>query len=239
SRIHLLERLKFRSRACTRTLVKIPRRSLTKRILNRPEIKCNQNGSSERYLKDPELNDIPRKNGIFQLQNNEHVIKMIKVARNNGATLRVMGAGHSVLEAIYAQNDNHINTTLEGEFKRIHFINTVDNGNFACVSVGAGCHLGKDPSDRESTLENSFNYQVDKEGYALPILGGMSHQTIAGFLQTSTAGGSLKHTIADVLEEIEFINGKGELIKLNKVKNEYKFNASVVSMGLFGIITKA
>src|SRR5204863_7988226 len=61
------------------------------------------------------------------------------------------------------------------------------------------------------------------------------------FLQTSTACGSLNHTIDYVLEEIEFVNGKGEVVTLNKNKNEDKdkFNASVVSMGLFGIITRA
>ncbi|KAF0516453.1 FAD-binding domain-containing protein [Gigaspora margarita] len=195
--------------------------------------------STKKYLYDNTLNDIPKKKGIFHPQNKEHIIRLIKVAHSNHATIRVVGSGHSVWEAIYAQNNNCIHIILGGDFKKIHSINISSDGNFALVNVGAGCHLGRDPNDRESSFENSFNFQVDQKGYALPILGGMSHQTIAGFLQTSSSGGSLEHGIADVLEEIEIINGKGETIILNKKTNEDKFNASVVSMGLFGVITRA
>ncbi|RIA84464.1 hypothetical protein C1645_784023 [Glomus cerebriforme] len=227
----------------TKIPVKVPNRTLTSKSLVREvndiitslkNLKFIQSTSTLKYLDDNELKNIPRKQGIFQLQNNDDVVKLIKFARRNGAIVRVMGAGHSVQEAIYSQNDNHINVTLGGELRKIHSMDEIGH-----VSVGAGCNLGIDPNNEESTLENSFNFQVDQKGYALPILGGISHQTIGGFLQTSTAGGSLKHTIADSLEEIEFINGKGEIVTLNKRKDEEMFNASVVSMGLFGIITRA
>lgn len=67
--------------------------------------------------------------------------------------------------------------------------------------------MGIGPLDPKSSADNSFNRFLDGKGYALPILGGMSHQTIGRFLSTSIAGGSLRHLISDVLEAIEFVDG--------------------------------
>ncbi|CAG8656562.1 20480_t:CDS:1, partial [Dentiscutata erythropus] len=225
-------------------LVNVPRRVLTTKTLNLNKINNFISLKNSRFIQNASfkyLDDIPVKKGIYRPQNTNQVVELVNYARSKGAILRVMGAGHSVKEAIYAKNSNHnhINAILDGDLRKVHQIKINENGETASVDVGAGCHLGRDPSDDESTLKNSFNFQVDEKGYALPILGGMSHQTIAGFLSTSTAGGSLKHTIADVLEEIEVVNGKGEVVTLNKHTNENVFNASVVSMGLFGIITRA
>ncbi|CAB4475764.1 FAD-binding domain-containing protein [Rhizophagus irregularis] len=241
SRIHPLflfsKSLRFGSRAFNNR--PLPSKSLAQEInditFKLKNLKFIQDSSSQKYLDDDALKDIPRKKGIFHLQNVNHVKNLIDFARSKSATVRVMGAGHSVQEAIYAQNDNHIHVTLGGELIKVHSIDS----NTGYVNVGAGCKLGIDPSDENSSEQTSFNYQVNEKGLALPILGGMSHQTIAGFLQTSTAGGSLSHTIGDVLEEIEFVNGKGDVVTLNRNEEEDKFNASVVSMGLFGIITRA
>ena len=38
---------------------------------------------------------------------------------------------------------------------------------YLLVRVGAGCNLDIDPSDPESTADNSFNRIIDKLGYAL------------------------------------------------------------------------
>ena len=79
------------------------------------------------------------------------------------------------------------------------------------------------------------NYYLDDRGYALPILGGISHQTVAGFLQTSSSGGSIFHGMADSILSIEFVDGTGTSRIVQKGTDE--FNAAVVSMGLFGIVT--
>ena len=68
--------------------------------------------------------------------------------------------------------------------------------------------------DKASTLENSLNYQLDEKGYALPVLGGMSHQSIAGFLLTGSASGSYTHGFADAVEQIDLVNGQGEVVHL-------------------------
>lgn len=106
---------------------------------------------------------------------------------------------------------------------------------FLLVQAGAGVNLGINPSDPQSNAENSFNRYVDKLGYALPILGGMSHQTLGGFMMTSTAGGSVKFGFGDSLEAFELVDGQGHVRTLKKGTDD--FNAAAVSFGLFGVIT--
>ena len=86
------------------------------------------------------------------------------------------------------------------------------------IRVGGGCALGINPDDvvkgkHKSTMSNSFNYQIDSWGYALPDLGGITQQSVAGFMQTGSAGGSNQYTFSDAIQVIEFMNSKGEVIK--------------------------
>lgn len=184
----------------------------------------------------PLLQHIPRKDGIFHPRSIGEVKELIDFARSNNCVIRTLGSQHSPTLAIYDEkNERQIKLILDGELRGIKSIEPNDSKDFATVSVGAGCYLGVNPRDKSSTKENSFNFRVDKVGYALPTLGGISHQTIAGFLQTSSSGGSAKYGIADAVEAIEWINGKGEICQAKK--GDDIFNAAVVSMGLFGIIT--
>lgn len=182
------------------------------------------------------IDKIIHKDDIYHPRNREEVRELINFARENKLHIRTIGSAHSPQAAIYDKDSkNQIKVILDGELRTIKSAIVDESKEFATVSVNAGCYLGVNPSDRTSTLENSFNFQVDKLGYALPTLGGISHQTVAGFLQTSSSGGSAKHTIADAIEEIEWINGLGEIRTAKK--GEKEFNAVVVSMGLFGVIT--
>lgn len=180
---------------------------------------------------------VPVKNGIYHPSTKSELQTLINFAHSYHLKIRVMGAGHSASPAIFnSDNALEIRIILEGDFKKIISIEPDASNEFAIVRVGAGCYLGVNPADAASTLENSFNYQVDQAGFALPTLGGISHQTVAGFLQTSSSGGSVQHGIADALEAIDWIDGNGDFHHAKKGEDE--FNAVVVSMGLFGVITE-
>lgn len=181
------------------------------------------------------LDGIHYENHIYYPRNIDEVQRLIKFAKTNNFTVRTMGSQHSPPDAIFGNDKNQLRINLDGELRKIHFIQEDDSKEFALVSVGAGCYLGINPKDKRSNLQNSFNWQVDQVGYALTSLGGISHQSIAGFVQTSSSGGSSGHSVSDMLEEIEFINGKGEICVVKK--GEDAFNAIAVGMGLFGIIT--
>jgi D-arabinono-1,4-lactone oxidase len=69
-------------------------------------------------------------------------------------------------------------------------------------------------------------------------LGGISHQTVAGFLSTSSSGGSTKYSMADAIEEIGFVDGMGVYRRVSAKGDEKDiFYAVGVSMGLLGVIT--
>jgi hypothetical protein len=184
------------------------------------------------------LENIPIQDSIFYPRTTQEVQALINFAKLNHDQIRVIGAAHSPAPAIYnAENPHELRLILNGDLKKIDSIEPDASQEFAIVTVGAGCNLGVNPADPNSTLQNSFNYQIDEAGYALPTLGGISHQTIAGFLQTSSSGGTAQHNIADSLEALEWVDGNG-LIHHAK-KGEDEFNAAAVSMGLFGVITHA
>lgn len=175
------------------------------------------------------------KNDIHFLNSIKEVVALVHHARVNRFTIRVLGSQHSPSTAIAStQNQSEIQCVLSGELRAIHDFRLVDDGQAAIVKVGAGCNLGINPQDPSSTLANSFNHQIDRYGFALPTLGGITHQTIAGFLQTGSSGGTYQHSITDVIESIELITGMGEHLVLQKQHD--LFNAALVAMGLFGII---
>ena len=182
-----------------------------------------------------ELKHISRKDLIYYPQTIADVQNIIQCAIKNKLTVRTMGSEHSPADSIYSQSTNQMRMKLDGLLTKINQFDIDDSKEFALVTVGAGCCLGVNPSDRSSTLENSFTYQVDAKGFALPNLGGISHQTVAGFLSTSSSGGTPKHNIADVVEEIGFVDGTGQYRRVKK--GEDLFNAIGVSIGLLGVIT--
>lgn len=184
---------------------------------------------------------LPRKSidGVYYPKTLDEVKAIIQYARENKKTVRTLGSEHSPKESIYstsdAKCDSQIKVKLNGSLAAINQFDIDEKGEYALVKVGAGCYLGINPMDGSSNKENSFNYQVDAKGFALTTLGGISHQTIAGFLSTSSSGGTATHNIADVVEVIGFIDGTGTYQQCKK--GDPLFNAVGVSMGLLGIIT--
>ena len=108
------------------------------------------------------------------------------------------------------------------------------------VTALAGCHLGVDPEDPSgtSTRENSLFRQLEEHGWALPDTGGITHQTVAGFLSTGSARGGLQHSPADLIVKIRLIDGTGSVDELTRSDDPNDpFYAAGVLMGLLGVIT--
>lgn len=165
----------------------------------------------------------------------DDVKAMVLKAHAEKKTLRVAGAQHSAPQAVFDRQAQEVHIKLEGELRKITVLENNTEKGFLRVKAGAGANLGINPSDPNSNAENSFNRVVDALGYALPILGGMSHQTLGGFMMTSTAGGSLSYGFGDSLEAFELVDGHGKLRAFTKGTDD--FDAAAVSFGLFGVIT--
>ncbi len=211
--------------AMTEEMVRAELRKLPRERLNMPA-SIRSNGA-----------EINASRWVTQVDDEQQLKEIIQTAQQDKQTIRVIGSGHSA-PPVTSPDLNANLLELTGNFKKVEFLEegTDAQGKYALVRVGAGCNLGVDPSNPQSTLENSFVYQVDQAGYAASSLGGITHQTLAGFMQTGSSGGSLKHSFMDDVETIEFVNGTGNTMSAQKGSD--LFNAFGVSLGLMGVTTR-
>ena len=165
----------------------------------------------------------------------EEVIQAILKAKSEKKVLRVAGSAHSVSDTIFPKDG--VTLLLTGDLRKVEIKEEKEEGDkkWLYCRIGAGCYLGINPQDPCSCLQNSACYQLAQKGYGFPDLGGIIHQSIGGFLSTGSAGGSLKHSFADVIQEIEFVDGTGMTHTAKPGTDEWC--AVGVSMGLFGVIT--
>jgi hypothetical protein len=194
--------------------------------------------------------------GFYHPETEEQIICLVKKAYEEGLQVRCRGAAHSIAWAIYTDpgkgneplpnkvsheeppSGPNINIMLD----RFTGLEWEDEKN-GIVIADAGIHLGIDPRDPagKSTLENGLLYQAFQKGFALNDLGGITHQTVSGFLTTGSAGGSLTFDLSENIIGFRIIDGKGDIQWLNKPDdgdNNNIFYAISPSLGLLGIITK-
>jgi hypothetical protein len=178
--------------------------------------------------------------GFFHPTSEDELALLVRAARRAGAKLRVRGSAHSVDRAIYTDDGpdapavrRHFDVMLD------RYIGVTFDEARLRVTVQAGCHLGHDPRDptRTSTWENSLLAQLESRGWALPDLGGVSHQTVSGFLMTGSCGGTVMHAIEDAVVAWRLVDGTGAVHSLERDGNDPRFHAVGCSLGLLGIIS--
>lgn len=172
----------------------------------------------------------------------KELIKLVGLARQAGMQLRVRGSGHSVHGAIHTDGAvgtgglNNVNILLDQYNKVLKW----DTQRMR-VTVQAGCHLGVDPEDPSSTWENSLLGQMARRGWALPDLGGITHQTVSGFVSTGSAGGTTTYDLGASIVGLRIIDGQGNVHELSADDTDPEkkdmFLAAGVSMGLLGVIS--
>lgn len=185
--------------------------------------------------------------GFYHPSSESEVIALIQYARANALQVRGRGATHSVAWSIYTNPVDAYppNRTLQqspppGEvnlaFDKMRGLEWVDIKG-GVIEAGPGINLGWDPQDPfgVSTLENSLLHQIFEQGWAVDTLGGITHQTLAGFTATGSAGGSTRHGWDNVIAfRIVDASGHAEWIG----QDHPHFDAMGTSMGLLGIVTR-
>ena len=185
---------------------------------------------------------------------------LVRHARETGKQLRVMGSTHSVWKAIVtdhfagAATPQHELTVVLDRYTKIF------EAKGDLVEVQAGCHVGLSPtrpvqariierpqdSDirqpspwHEGSWEKSLTSTLHhRDGLALPDLGGISHQTIAGFISTGSAGGTVKWSVHEAIAKLRVIDGNGEVKELTPDGDDPDwFRAAGIGMGLCGVIS--
>ena len=183
----------------------------------------------------------------YQLPATEaEVLAIVNRARAENGTVALRGSGHSFPLVGSLETDPAPGCSCQHVL--LSYLAAVDlDAATGLVTVQGGCHLGYDPYDPTgiSTEENSLCYQLDQQGWALPDLGGITHQTVGGFLATGSAGGSTKFSFDEQLVEIILVTagaGGAELLTFRRPADGNPadpFFAVGVSLGLFGIIVSA
>ena len=132
-----------------------------------------------------------------------------------GRTVRVVGAGHS-WSAIAAPDQIAV---------MIEQLAGVVRCDDTRVTVRAGTRL------------RELNDALAAAGRALPIMGSVSAQTIAGMIATGTHGSSLVHgNLSSLVEGLRLIDGRGELHVL--AGDDPRLAGARVHLGALGIVTE-
>lgn len=182
----------------------------------------------------------PGPDGLYHPADLSEIAQLVRRARDTRQKLRVRGATHSVDPAVYADSRDGTGPGMNLLLDRIDRLEIAGD----TVTVGAGRHLGRDPWDPTgaATLERGLFYHLNQAGLAVPDMGGITHQTVGGFLATGSAGGSLHNSIYDSLEAITLVDGAGHIRELRRDKGPPEsgnpFFGAVPAMGLLGIVTE-
>ncbi|PQE21281.1 hypothetical protein CJF32_00006434 [Rutstroemia sp. NJR-2017a WRK4] len=156
---------------------------------------------------------------FIQPQSIEEVEKAINLARRCRRRITTVGCGHSpstiTCTSSWLINLDNLNKILSADRET------------GVVVMQSGIRL------------YALGEQLDAVGLAMPNLGSINHQSIAGAISTGTHGSTLRHGIlsASILSlKITLSNGKTETC--SPTQNVELFRASLISLGAIGIITE-
>lgn len=191
--------------------------------------------------------------GFYRPKSEADIVQLVKKAYAEGKQIRCRGSVHSVAHAIYTDpgpgdpnvpNKVSVQSPPEGPNLNLLLddyagLAWIDEAR-GVVEVDAGLHLGADPNapDQNASLKDSLLYQAFEKGWTLRDLGGITHQTISGFIATGSSGGSLQYGIDKNIVAFRVIDGTGEVLWVDEETNADLFFALGTSMGLLGIISK-
>lgn len=147
----------------------------------------------------------------------EEVAEAVKLAGERDWKVRVAGAGHSFTDAVLTEG-------LLLSLERMHRVLEIDRAT-GLVKVEAGISL------------RALNEILAANGLALPNMGDVDVQSIAGATATGTHGtGRLLPNLSAALQSIEMVLADGSLLEVGGDDAE-TMSAARVAIGSLGIIT--
>lgn len=147
----------------------------------------------------------------------EGVTAVVREAARRGGRVHVVGSGHS-WSPIAAPED--VALTLDA----LSGIVSIDASRGRAV-VRAGTRL--------RTLVEA----LDARGLALPIVGSIAHQSIAGVIATGTHGSSLLHgNLSSLVSAMRLVSGEGEVVALDE--GDPRLAGARVHLGALGVVTE-
>ncbi|MEV4637880.1 D-arabinono-1,4-lactone oxidase [Actinoplanes sp. NPDC049548] len=145
----------------------------------------------------------------------DEVAALVKEAASAGHRVKAVGSGHS-FTAIAVADDRRL--TLH----RLAELVSVDGD---LVTVQAGMPL------------YALNAALAEHGLALPSLGDIDRQTVAGAISTGTHGSARNHsTLASSVAAVTLVTGSGEVLHIDS--SSELFPAARVGLGSLGVLTE-
>lgn len=178
---------------------------------------------------------------LFHPTSEPELIELVHAARAARKKLRVRGSSHSVSDAIYTDSTRksrvHVRDAPESEDFNValdQYRAIEIKGSLAICQAGAS--LGGDPSDPSgSPPEESLLGRLAQADLALHITGGITHQTVSGFIATGSSGGSTRHSMNDNLHSFRLIDGNGDVHVIDRAHPH--FWAMAPNLGLLGVVS--
>jgi L-gulono-1,4-lactone dehydrogenase len=147
----------------------------------------------------------------------DDVVAIVSRAAESGQRVKVIGGGHSFTDA--AMTDGHL-VSLDG-------MNRILEVDGADVTVQAGIRL------------RDLNAQLFDRGLALPNLGDIDRQSIAGATSTATHGtGAGLGNLATTIVGLELVTGDGSMVRADERSDPELLRVARVGLGALGVLTE-
>jgi xylitol oxidase len=196
-----------------RDFIKISAAAVTGAAFN-PAVSCSPRSQAEAgAVKNWAGNLEYATRNVLEPESVEQVIEYVKKNRK----LRVLGTRHCFNRI--ADSDTALLST-----SRLNRVLGIDADNWS-ITVEGGIRYGE------------FCAQLHEAGFAIHNLASLPHISVAGACATATHGSGVANgNLATNVSAIELVNGSGEVIKITR--DNPALNASIVSLGCLGVVTK-
>ena len=155
----------------------------------------------------------------IQPQTSKELQKVVTLARRCQRRITVAGCAHS---------PSDLTCTSSWLINLDHFQDVLDiNKDTNLVVMQAGIRL------------HDLGIKLKEHGLAMPNLGSIDHQSIAGAIGTATHGSSTRHGIlSQSVLALKIMLANGRIVSCSAGQNLELFRAALVSLGALGIITE-
>ncbi len=155
----------------------------------------------------------------IQPHSTEEIQKVVTLARRCRRRIVTVGSGHSPSDltctSSWMVNLDHYDRILEIDEDR------------KTVVMQAGIRL------------HDLGLKLKKHGLAMPNLGSIDHQSIAGAIGTATHGSSTRHgLLSQSVKGLKIMLANGRIVSCSAEQNKDLFRAALVSLGALGIIVE-
>ncbi len=149
----------------------------------------------------------------------DEIVALVQNAATEGRRVKPVGTGHSFTAAALADD-------IQVDLRRMSGLISVDR-EARLVTVHAGTDLCL------------LNEELAGHGLAMPNLGDINVQTIAGAISTGTHGtGAGYGCLSTFVEALTLVTGSGEVVRCSASSNADLFRAARVGIGALGVITE-